>query len=168
MIGGRGRCVKGDGGTGGAGGGPPGRGGKFFTRGDAGSRVGIHVKAYRERNPAIVVGGVVGSFLGEYQAGGIIVVRGQNKDGLTIINNFCGTGMHGGVMYLRCDKLPHAIPGQVRTEDVYGEDCPELVAIIDDYCRYFPEFDRDKLIKANFKKLTPNSDNPYKQLYTDN
>ena len=144
------------------------RGGKIYISGNTGYRAGIHMKAYKELRPVIVVGGRAGSFLGEYQAGGIIVVLGQNKDGLPIINNFCGTGMHGGVMYLRCDKLPHAIPGQVRAEDVYGEDCPELVAIIDDYCRYFPEFDRDKLIKANFKKLTPNSDNPYKQLYTDN
>ncbi|MGN1077981.1 MAG: glutamate synthase, partial [Candidatus Gallimonas sp.] len=43
------------------------RGGKIFIRGDAGYRVGIHMKAYKEHRPVIVVGGIVGSFLGEYQ-----------------------------------------------------------------------------------------------------
>lgn len=43
------------------------RGGKIFIRGDAGYRVGIHMKAYKEHRPVIVVGGVVGSFLGEYR-----------------------------------------------------------------------------------------------------
>ena len=90
------------------------RGGKIFIRGDAGYRVGIHMKAYRERKPAIVVGGVVGSFLGEYQAGGVIVVLDLNRDPLGIVGNFCGTGMHGGEMYLRCSEIPAALPAQVR------------------------------------------------------
>ncbi len=144
------------------------RGGKIYISGNTGYRAGIHIKAYKELHPVIVVGGRAGSFLGEYQAGGIIVVLGQNDDGLPIINNFCGTGMHGGVIYLRCDKLPHAIPDQVRAEDVRGDECEELCSIIDDFCGFFPEFDRDKLVSANFKKLTPDTDNPYKQLYTDN
>ena len=54
------------------------RGGKIFIRGDAGYRCGIHMKAYKENKPAIVIGGRAGSFLGEYQAGGIIVVLGNH------------------------------------------------------------------------------------------
>lgn len=34
------------------------------------------MKEYKDKIPAIVVGGVAGSFLGEYQAGGVIVVLG--------------------------------------------------------------------------------------------
>ena len=41
------------------------RGGKIFIRGDAGYRCGIHMKAYKENKPAIVIGGRTGSFLGE-------------------------------------------------------------------------------------------------------
>ncbi len=65
------------------------RGGKIFVRGDAGYRVGIHMKAYKEHRPVIVVGGIVGSFLGEYQAGGIIVVLGDGAEG-SPVGNFCG------------------------------------------------------------------------------
>lgn len=74
------------------------RGGKIFIRGNAGYRVGIHMKEYKDHRPVIVVGGNVGSFLGEYQAGGIIVVLDLEKNPRGIVGNFCGTGMHGGVM----------------------------------------------------------------------
>ena len=52
------------------------RGGRIFVRDDAGYRAGIHMKAYREKVPVMVIGGRCGSFLGEYQAGGVIVVLG--------------------------------------------------------------------------------------------
>ncbi len=144
------------------------RGGKIYVRGNTGYRAGIHMKAYMDLKPVIVIGGRAGSFLGEYQAGGIIVVLGQNDDGLPIIYNFCGTGMHGGVMYLRCDKLPHKLPKQVAYTQALGDDIPELKEIVLDYCRYFPEFNAQKLLNANFFVLTPNSSNPYKQMYTNN
>ena len=92
------------------------RGGKILVRGNVGYRCGIHMKAYGENKPAIVIGGRAGSFLGEYQAGGTLVVLGLHTDGRPIVGNFCGTGMHGGEIYLRCDKLPSALPAQVRAE----------------------------------------------------
>ena len=52
------------------------RGGKIYVRGNAGYRAGIHMKAYREKQPVLIIGGEAGSFLGEYQAGGIIIVLG--------------------------------------------------------------------------------------------
>ena len=144
------------------------RGGRIYIKGNTGYRAGIHMKAYADLKPIIVVGGRAGSFLGEYQAGGIIVVLGQNDDGLPIMSNFCGTGMHGGVMYLRCEKLPHKIPSQITADVVFGEDIEELSEIIRDYCTYFPEYDAQKLLKAGYTVLRPNSENPYKQMYTNN
>ncbi|MCD8309089.1 MAG: glutamate synthase [Clostridia bacterium] len=144
------------------------RGGRIYIKGNTGYRAGIHMKAYMDFKPVIVVGGRAGSFLGEYQAGGIIVVLGQNNDGLPIINNFCGTGMHGGKIYLRCDELEKALPKQVSAERKWGGDIPELCDIVKDYCNYFTGFNYERLINANFFVLEPNSANPYKQMYTDN
>ncbi len=144
------------------------RGGRIYVKGNTGYRAGIHMKAYMDFKPVIVVGGRAGSFLGEYQAGGIIVVLGQNKDGEPIINNFCGTGMHGGVIYLRCDKLPKSLPKQVAYERKWGADIPELCEIIKDYCNFFPEYNVERLTNAYFYELVPNSANPYKQMYTHN
>ncbi len=144
------------------------RGGKIYIQGSTGYRAGIHMKAYMDLKPVIVVGGRAGSFLGEYQAGGIIVVLGQNNDGLPIINNFCGTGMHGGKIYLRCNALPRKIPEQVRVDKVSGRDDTELAEIIKDYCNHFENANPDELLACDFHVLTPNSENPYKRMYTDN
>lgn len=47
------------------------RGGKIFVRGNAGYRAGIHMKEYKGKIPVMIIGGTAGSFLGEYQAGGL-------------------------------------------------------------------------------------------------
>ena len=49
------------------------RGGKIYIRDSAGYRAGIHMKAYKDKQPLIIIGDAVGSFLGEYQAGGTIM-----------------------------------------------------------------------------------------------
>ncbi len=144
------------------------RGGKIYIRGNTGYRAGIHMKAYMNYKPVIVIGGRAGSFLGEYQAGGIIVVLGLHDDGCPIINNFCGTGMHGGKIYLRCGALPHKIPAQVHAEKILGKDDSELEQIVVDYCKYFYGTDAAQLLDSEFFVLEPNSLNPYTRMYTDN
>ncbi len=141
------------------------RGGKILIRGSAGYRAGIHIKEYKEKKPIIVIGGKAGSFLGEYQAGGIIVVLGLGLEGKPITGDFTGTGMHGGKIYLRTDTLPHDLPPQVIASEV--SDFSELAPILTDFCRAFGG-SPDELMKSRFYLLTPNSKNPYKQLYVRN
>ena len=64
------------------------RGGRIFVRGNAGYRAGIHMKAYGEKMPVMVIGGAAGSFLGEYQAGGDIVVLGLGVPDEKIVGHF--------------------------------------------------------------------------------
>ena len=141
------------------------RGGKIFVRGDAGYRCGIHMKAYKENKPAIVIGGRAGSFLGEYQAGGIIIVLGETEEGKPIIGNFCGTGMHGGEIWLRTDELTAALPEQVKSERVTLSD--EAASLIREWCARFGREEKSYL-SAVYYRLTPNADNPYRQMYTPN
>jgi glutamate synthase domain-containing protein 3 len=80
------------------------RGGKIFVRDNVGYRVGIHMKEYQNKKPAMVIGGVAQDFLAEYMAGGVVLVLGLDVlDGQRCIARFVGTGMHGGVMYTRGD-----------------------------------------------------------------
>lgn len=144
------------------------RGGKIYIRGNTGYRAGIHMKEFMASKPVLVVGGRAGSFLGEYQAGGVIVVLGMHTDGLPIVNHFTGMGMHGGVMYLRCKNLPYKLPPQIRIEKTKGRDIPELVDTINDYCIYFDCFSARQLISDDFCMLTPDVENPYEKLYVDN
>ena len=56
------------------------------------------MKEYEEKRPVLVVGGTAQDFLGEYMAGGIVILL----DRLTSsIGNSIGTGTHGGAIYLR-------------------------------------------------------------------
>ena len=143
------------------------RGGRIFVRGDAGYRCGIHMKAYRENRPAVVIGGRAGSFLGEYQAGGIIIVLGNNLHGKPIVGNFCGTGMHGGEILLRCEALDAALPAQVKAERIQGPGSEEAAALVKEWCARFGQ-DEAPYLSAVYCRLTPNAENPYRQMYTPN
>lgn len=138
------------------------RGGSIYIQGDVGYRAGIHMKEYKGKVPVIVVGGSAGSFLGEYQAGGVIVVLGIGCENPAPVGNFCGTGMHGGVMYLRCAEAPKYLPPQV---EAAAADPMEAQAYVKEYTDYFGG-DTAELMRGAWFKLTPNTKNPYKQLYT--
>lgn len=142
------------------------RGGKIFIRGNVGYRAGIHMKAYREKKPLLVVGGKAGSFLGEYQAGGTIIVLNMNEE-KSIVGNFCGTGMHGGRMYLRCDKPPATISEKVDVRKAEEADFEELRGPIEEFCSYFG-YDPKEVLDHTFYMLEADTKNPYRQLYTHN
>lgn len=141
------------------------RGGKIFIEGDVGYRCGIHMKAFRIQKPAIVIGGRAGSFLGEYQAGGTIIVLGDRLNGKPVVGNFCGTGMHGGEIWLRTDELTAALPEQVKSERMTLSD--EAASLIREWCARFGREEKSYL-SAVYYRLTPNADNPYRQMYTPN
>ena len=141
------------------------RGGKIFIEGDVGYRCGIHMKAFRTQKPAIVIGGRAGSFLGEYQAGGTIIVLGDRLNGKPVVGNFCGTGMHGGEIWLRTDELTAALPEQVKSERVTLSD--EAASLIREWCARFGR-EENSYLSAVYYRLTPNADNPYRQMYTPN
>ena len=142
------------------------RGGKIFVKGNAGYRVGIHMKEYKDQKPLIIIGGKTGDFLGEYQAGGILIVLGIGAQGIPV-GSFCGTGMHGGVIYLRSEQVPSDLPSQVMSTNATEEDKTQIEGFISEFCSYFG-YDKNEILKSNFVKLTANTKNPYKQLYTHN
>jgi len=143
------------------------RGGGIFVRGDAGYRTGIHMKEYSDKKPVIVIGGKAGSFLGEYLAGGLIVLLGIGSADALPVGNFTGTGMHGGKIFIRTDKELAGLPAQVITEIASGDDLQEIVPHISEFAGYFG-MDAKSLAKDRFYVLKPNARNPYKQLYTAN
>jgi glutamate synthase domain-containing protein 3 len=129
------------------------------------------MKQYNDKKPVIVIGNRAGSFLGEYLAGGIIIVLGLNNDGLSSVGKFCGTGMHGGKIYLRCNKPPEDLPKQVIAREAAESDMEEIRLYIEEFCNEFcNEFGKkyDIILNNKFYCLIPDTKNPYKQLYTYN
>lgn len=143
------------------------RGGKIFVKGNAGYRAGIHMKAYEDKVPVMVIGGCAGSFLGEYQAGGKIVVLGMERNGRKIVGNFPCTGMHGGKMYLRGDCSDVLFPDQVTVSAATEQDLEEIRESICEFCNEFG-LDSAQILDASFTVVTPDSKNPYKQMYVAN
>ncbi|MGE4584307.1 MAG: glutamate synthase [Sphaerochaeta sp.] len=141
------------------------RGGCIYIRDSSGYRAGIHMKAFKEKQPLLIIGDRAGSFLGEYQAGGTIIVLGRNQGGKAPVGYFCGTGMHGGIMYLRCDTLPQSLPPQVAFRDATEEDKEHLGVLLEEYCTVF-SFDKNELLASHFFVLQANSATPYRMLYT--
>lgn len=143
------------------------RGGKIFVKGNAGYRAGIHMKAYKEKKPLMVIGGTAGSFLGEYQAGGVIVVLGLDVQDERIVGYFPCTGMHGGKMFLRSDCKDVEFPGQVTAHPADQTDMEELKEYVTEYCDLFG-YDINEVLSSPFTVVTPDSKNPYKQMYVAN
>ena len=143
------------------------RGGSIFVKGDAGYRAGIHMKEYEDKIPVIVIGGRAGSFLGEYQAGGIIIVLNLWEREKKIIGSFPCTGMHGGKMFLRSDPEDIVFPEQVTARPALKED---LLMIRSHVLKFSELFDTDaeEIMKGAFTVITPDSSNPYKQMYVQN
>jgi glutamate synthase domain-containing protein 3 len=142
------------------------RGGKILVKGNAGYRTGIHMKEYKDKKPVIVIGGRVGSFLGEYLAGGLIVVLGIDCEAVPV-GNFTGTGMHGGKIFIRTDKELSNLPAQVAAERASGDDLKEIEPYVSEFAELFG-LSAASLLKDKFYVLRPNAKNPYKQLYTAN
>ena len=143
------------------------RGGRIFVRGNAGYRAGIHMKQYKDKVPVLVIGGRTGSFLGEYQAGGVIVVLGLHADGKKIVHNFPCTGMHGGKLFLRgkCDDIE--FPSQVTARPAGSADLAEIQEYVAEFCKEF-DCSSQEIMNSPFTVVTPDSKNPYKQMYVAN
>lgn len=143
------------------------RGGELYVQGDAGYRAGIHMKAYGDKLPVMIIGGKAGSFLGEYQAGGVIVVLGLTESARPIVSNFPCTGMHGGKLFLRSDCKNILLPKQVIARPASHKDLDGIWTYLHTFCKLFGG-DCDALVQQPFTLITPNSSNPYKQLYVTN
>lgn len=139
------------------------RGGSIFVEGLVGYRCGIHCKAFGEKLPVMVVGTTAGDYLGEYMAGGVIVVLNRDDEEGSPVGRFCGTGMHGGLMFIRGEVDDFQLGAEVAVAEV-GEDWDLLEAIIRDYCASF-DLDPGRFSPDEFVKLYPWSSRPYGNLY---
>ncbi|MFU8890677.1 MAG: hypothetical protein ACNA76_03325 [Anaerosomatales bacterium] len=142
------------------------RGGRVFIKGDVGYRVGIHMKAYETRHPVMVCGGKARDFFGEYMAGGVLVLLGMDSriEG-PLVGGYIGTGMHGGVIYLRGEVEPWQCGKEVGTFPANEEDLANLRPVLEEYCEAFG-MDVDEVLSVPFTKLVPVSHRPYGKLYT--
>lgn len=141
------------------------RGGKLFIKGDVGYRVGIHMKSYKKQIPKVVVGGTAQDFFGEYMAGGVLVLLGLDKKSeQPLVGDYVGTGMHGGVIYIRGEVQEEQLGKEVAAQDLAESDKLELTQLLTEYCEDL-NLDLAEIMAEKFIKLVPVSNRPYGRLY---
>jgi len=141
------------------------RGGKVFVREDVGYRAGIHMKEYKEKKPALVIGGTAQDFLGEYMAGGVLILLGLTlKEGEPHRMNFVGTGMHGGVIYLRGSIQSYQLGKEVGTTQLDEKDQQVVKELVGQFATHFG-YDPARIMEGSFIKLFPRFLRPYGRLY---
>jgi len=145
------------------------RGGQLWIRGNVGYRCGIHMKSYRHKQPTIIIGGRTGDFLGEYMAGGTVVVLNLEADILapstgTAAGLHTANGMHGGEIYLRGEPHAHSYSPEVEATAVDGHELLEGVEGLQACLEAF-ELDSRTLASDTFTRLAPKNSRPYGNLY---
>ena len=141
------------------------RGGKIFVREGVGYRAAIHMKEYEDKKPALVIGGAAQDFLAEYMAGGIVVVLGLNgSNGNGHQPRFVGTGMHGGVIYLRGQVEEWQLGKEVGISELDENDRKTLATLVKEFAAHFG-YDATPILAAPFIKLFPLHLRPYGELY---
>jgi glutamate synthase domain-containing protein 3 len=141
------------------------RGGKIFIKENVGYRAGIHMKEYKEKKPSLVIGGTAQDFAGEYMAGGVMILLGMNlKDGENHSAKFIGTGMHGGVIYLRGNVEDYQLGKEVGIAELDEKDHAILNQLVGEFSAHFG-YDTESIMNRKFIKLFPRYLRPYGRLY---
>ena len=129
-----------------------------IVRDGGGGRGGINMKQYGGKCPGIVIGGDAGNFLGEYMAGGIIVLMGRAGDHLA-------SGMHGGVIYLRREYAPAVVPDGLDAGELTDDASATLGALLARYDACFGTEPHEQASVDEFVALRPASSRPYAAMY---
>ena len=138
------------------------RGGKVFVRGDIGYRGGIHMKQYETQRPILVVGGSAQTFLGEYMAGGLLIVLGL--DG-AIKAREIGSGIHGGEIVIRGDVDEACLASGAKKVPLSDEDRTRIAPVIREFAGDFG-LDAEPLVNAEYTRIIPASARPFAGKYT--
>ena len=80
------------------------------------------------------------------------------------VGNFCGIGMHGGVMYIRGDVPAFKLGREVKIVPMTKADDEILNNILREYAADFT-LDPKEIFSKKFIKLVPGSTRPYGRLY---
>lgn len=140
------------------------RGGKVFVRDDIGYRGGIHMKEYQEKRPCLVVGGNARSYLGEYMAGGVVLLLRLGQDE-PFVERGIASGIHGGQVYVRGEVDERCLAVGAKVLPFEAEDRERIRPLIEEFCRYFG-MDAAPLLADDYTRIGPASARPFAGKYT--
>jgi glutamate synthase domain-containing protein 3 len=124
------------------------------------------MKEYKGNFPVIVAAGVAGDFLGEYMAGGRIVILGVKHAGEEIVGDWIATGIHGGAIYIRGDVPEFKLGVAAKIAEITEGDRKFLETTLREFCETFG-YDLKKVLKGRFTKIAPTTHRPFGKMYTE-
>jgi len=123
------------------------------------------MKEYQGKKPVLVIGGTAQDFLGEYMAGGILILLGLSLgEGEHHRARFIGTGMHGGIIYLRGNVEDYQLGKEVGVTGLEESDYQLLQHLVGEFAAHFGG-NAEVILGQKFIKLYPRWLRPYGRLY---
>jgi glutamate synthase domain-containing protein 3 len=140
------------------------RGGRVYVRDNIGYRGGINMKQYLQKRPILVVGGSARAFLGEYMAGGLVIVLGL--DGVTPVSERgVGSGIHGGEIIVRGSIDTTCLGVGAEQKKITNYQKEAIRPILEDFARAFT-IDPEPVLAADYSRIIPASTRPFANKYT--
>jgi len=139
------------------------RGGELYIKDNTGYRAGIHMKEYTGKVPHLVIGGAAGDFLGEYMAGGVILVLNL-QNAFEPAGRYCATGMHGGRIYIRGNAMPAGLKKGIEVKPAGVLELEQIAHMLERYGELFGT-DVRNLINEPYTVLYAKSSRPYGNMY---
>lgn len=140
------------------------RGGTVYVRDSIGYRGGIHMKQYKEKRPIVVVGGFARAFLGEYMAGGLLIVLGLGGV-VPVEERGIGSGIHGGEIVIRGPVDEKYLGVGTKAALATAEQKASFRPVIEDFARSFG-LDPAPLLASEYTRIAPASARPFASKYT--
>ena len=140
------------------------RGGSVYVRDSIGYRGGIHMKQYKEKRPILVVGSSARAFLGEYMAGGLLIVLGIG--GVTPVEERgIGSGIHGGEIFIRGTVDEKYLGVGAKAAPATADQKASVKPVIEDFAKSFG-LDPAPLFASEYMRIAPASARPFASKYT--
>lgn len=141
------------------------RDGKIYIRGSAGFRAGIMMKEYGSRHPVMIIGERIGDYLGEYMAGGTIIVLGYGLSGKeSPVARHVASGMFGGEIYVRGGIDESRLGSGAVLSAVGDGGLDRIMPYLEEYAGIF-DLDIERILDAPFAVIRRAGGRPYGNLY---
>ena len=140
------------------------RGGRVYVRDNIGYRGGIHMKQYLEKRPILVVGGSARAFLGEYMAGGLLIVLGLHGSP-PVSERGIGSGIHGGEIFVRGRVDDRILGVGAKQKQATDDEKHSIAPVIRDFAAQF-SIDPAPLLASDYTRIVPASARPFADKYT--
>lgn len=140
------------------------RGGKIFVRDDIGYRGGIHMKQFQGKRPVLVIGGTAKAFLGEYMAGGLVIMF-RMQDEASYAEMGLASGIHGGEIFIRGTVEDWTLGIGSTATTATTEEIEKIQPYINEFSEYYG-IDSQKLLNSSYTRITPVSNRPFAGKYT--